>query len=96
MAVFFFRENRFLGSNRSIRHFEAIDFDRPFETWSIFDATSDMGVSRALNRMEVFVCFENRYYCGRFDRFDYCEAIDFDRHFETWSILDETCSNFLV
>ena len=44
MAVFFFRENRFLKSNRSIRHFEAIDFDRHFETWSIFDETSDMGV----------------------------------------------------
>ena len=28
--------------------------------------------------------------CGRIDRFDYCEAIEFDRHFETWSIFDET------
>ena len=25
-------------------HCGAIDFDRPFETWSIFDKTSDMGV----------------------------------------------------
>ena len=44
MAVFFFRENRYLGSNRSIRHCEAIGFDRTFETWSIFDETLDMGV----------------------------------------------------
>ena len=27
---------------------------------------------------------------GRIDRFDYREAIDFDRLFETWSIFDET------
>ena len=27
---------------------------------------------------------------GRIDRFDYHEAIDFDRPFETWSIFDET------
>ena len=42
-----------------------IDFliasDRPFETSSIFDETSNMGFSRALNRMAVLICLENRY-----------------------------------
>ena len=90
MALFVFLGNRYLGSNRSIRPSRTNRFFRLFETFSISDETSGVGFSRALNRMAMLGFASKSIFCGRVDRFDHCEQINFGRLFETWSIFGET------